>query len=392
MSLIYRPDIQGLRAIAVLAVIVFHSHPAWLPGGYVGVDIFLVLSGFLITSILVNQKNQSDYYFKRALQYFYMSRIRRIAPAYFAMLAIVALVASVIFLPQDFKIFQQSLSKSAWFNANNYFATFGDYFAPANHEQPLLHTWSLAVEIQFYLIAPFLVLLLPVKVLKWLLWSCIILFTLLAEYKIRSLGAVQPAYYSLYARLPEFFAGALAALYANSIYQPASQPVSNRKAYIGFALILLAFVIQPNLGPFPGLLVLLPVTGVILILTCPANTKLNRFLSHPVLVFIGALSYSLYLWHWPVLALLRYVSGNSVLNFNLTLLFIFLTITLSLFSYYLIEQPLRSGLYKNKMSYGLLVLFISISAFTIERINRVLTPAPLPIAYQHYADPATICP
>lgn len=207
----FRPDIQGLRAIAVLAVIIFHLNPAWLPGGFVGVDIFLVISGFLISSILLHKKSQAQYSLTGTLSYFYSSRLKRIAPAYFATLILVSLVAAVLFLPADLKTYQDSLEKAAWFNSNNYFATFGDYFAPASHEQPLLHTWSLAVEIQFYLLAPFIFLLLTCRQLRWLLPCAIILLTAYAEYRLQQ-GIEQATYYSLAARLPAFFMGGWIAL------------------------------------------------------------------------------------------------------------------------------------------------------------------------------------
>lgn len=211
-AITYRPDIQGLRAIAVLAVILFHFNPAWLPGGFVGVDVFLVISGFLITSILLHKKNRPDYRLAGTLRYFYSSRLKRIVPAYFAVLVLVSLLAAVLFLPQDFAIYRKGLNSAAYFNSNNFFAGFGDYFAPANHEQPLLHTWSLAVEIQFYLLVPLLVLLAPPKVLKWLFAALLFGLTAVAEYRLRVLGIQQATYYSLYARLPEFFAGGLVVL------------------------------------------------------------------------------------------------------------------------------------------------------------------------------------
>ena len=141
----FRPDIQGLRAIAVLAVMLFHFNPVWLPGGFVGVDVFFVISGYLITSILLDKKAQPDYRLSSTRRYFYFSRMKRIAPAYFVMLVLVSLLAAVLFLPQDLATYKKGLNQAAWFNSNHYFAGFGDYFAPANHEQPLLHTWSLAV-------------------------------------------------------------------------------------------------------------------------------------------------------------------------------------------------------------------------------------------------------
>ncbi|MFP2770653.1 acyltransferase family protein [Oceanisphaera sp. KMM 10153] len=207
----YRQDIQGLRAIAVLAVMTFHLNPVWLPGGFVGVDIFLVISGFLISSILLHKNAKPEYQLLSTLNYFYSSRLKRIAPAYFTVLIVVTLLAAVLFLPADFATYRGGLKKSAWFNSNSYFATFGDYFAPANHEQPLLHTWSLAIEIQFYLIAPFVFLLLPKRMLNWLLPSTIVFLTIYAEYRLQQ-GIEQATYYSLIARLPAFFLGAWAAL------------------------------------------------------------------------------------------------------------------------------------------------------------------------------------
>ena len=212
----YRPDVQGLRAVAVLAVMLFHFNPAWLPGGFVGVDVFLVISGYLIARILLARKAQSDYHLGGTLRYFYASRFKRIAPAYFSMLVLVSLLAAVLFLPQDLAIYKKGLNQAAWFNSNHYFAGFGDYFAPANHEQPLLHTWSLAVEIQFYLLAPFLILMLPARALQWLLATMLIGLTAVAEYRLRVLGIQQETYYSLYARLPAFFAGALVALWMHT--------------------------------------------------------------------------------------------------------------------------------------------------------------------------------
>lgn len=383
----YRPDIQGLRAIAVLLVMLFHFNPAWLPGGFVGVDVFLVLSGYLIVSILLNKKHQPGYRLTSTLRDFYVSRLKRIAPAYFAMLVLVSLLAAVLFLPQDLAIYKEGLKQAAWFNSNHYFAGFGDYFAPANHEQPLLHTWSLAVEIQFYLLAPLLVLLLPIKALKWLFAALLITLTAVAEYRLRGLGLHQATYYSLYARLPEFFAGGLLALY---IYTGGGRPWF---ASLGLALLLASAVLQPQLGHFPGLPALLPVAGALLILLQPAQGPAGQLLASKPMVWLGELSYSLYLWHWPVLALLRYYTGEQVLDMPSSLLFITLTLALASLSYYTLEVPLRArhARYKQLLGYGLLAGAVLTASPSMAKINKILTPAPLPAEYQRYADPATIC-
>lgn len=387
----YRQDIQGLRAIAVLAVMAFHFNPAWLPGGFVGVDVFLVISGFLITSILLHRKNQADYSPIATLKYFYLSRFKRIAPAYFVMLVVVALVAAVCFLPQDFNTFRKGLEKAAWFNSSNYFAGFGDYFAPANHEQPLLHTWSLAVEIQFYLLAPFLVLLLPIHCLKWVFTGLFIGLTVSAEYRMRILGIEQATYYSLYARLPEFFAGALSALYVKTGSGGGRSPAW--LGTVGLVLIVTATITQPLLGPFPGIGVLLPVVGSVLLLSQQAQGWVGKWLTSKALMWIGALSYSLYLWHWPVLAFLRYYTGAEVLRIEFSLLFVLLTLMLSIASYYGVERVFRIKRTKKKQALGwaLLAAVVLGTSQSMAKVNSVVSSGQLPIEYRRYADPETIC-
>jgi len=387
----YRSDIQGLRAIAVLAVIAFHFNPAWLPGGFIGVDVFLVVSGFLITSILLHKKSKADYSLPATLKYFYASRFKRIVPAYFVMLVIVALVSAVFFLPKDFDTFKDGLEKAAWFNSNSYFANFGDYFAPANHEQPLLHTWSLAVEIQFYLLAPFIVLLVPVRWLKWIFAALLIGLTAIAEYRLRVQGIEQATYYSLYARLPEFFAGGLAAVHVRSGIGGGKG--NSWLSSLGLLLIVLAATAQPMLGVFPGAAALLPVAGSVALLSKPAEGWAGRLLSSKTLVWVGALSYSFYLWHWPVLAFMRYYTGAEVLSLGFSLLFIALTLALSVASYYGIEQAFRSKRTTKKQTVGWALLVASVfgTSQAMAKVNTVFTPEQLPIEYRRYADPDTIC-
>lgn len=384
----YRPDIQGLRAVAVGVVMLFHFNPVWLPGGFVGVDVFLVISGFLMVSLLLQKKAQPGYRLPLALRYFYGSRVKRIAPAYFAMLVVVSLLAAVLFLPQDLATYKKGLNQAAWFHSNAYFAGFGDYFAPATHEQPLLHTWSLAVEIQFYLLVPLLVLLVPARALKWLLGALLIGLTALAEYRLRVLGVQQATYYSLYARLPEFFAGGLVALAVKPAR--AGQPWVG---VLGLALVLTAAAAQSWLGHFPGVPALLPVAGAMLILQHPTQGFAWRVLANRPMVWVGELSYSLYLWHWPVLALLRYYTGTQVLDIRFGVLFVILTLLLATLSFYAVEVPLRARRrnLKQVLGYGLLAVAVLGTSRSIAKVNQILSPPPLPIEFQRYADPATIC-
>lgn len=338
----FRPDIQGLRAIAVLAVIIFHLNPAWLPGGFIGVDIFLVISGFLISSILLHKKSKAEYQLLPTLNYFYTSRIKRIVPAYYTTLIAISLIAAVLFLPADFATYRDGLKKAAYFNSNNYFANFGDYFAPANHEQPLLHTWSLAIEIQFYLIAPFIFLLLPKRLLSWILPLSIISLTAYTEFQLRIAGNQQATYYSLVARLPAFFLGAWVALLIGKSNQVAGG--GSQKLWLtllAVSLIAFALTLPKFTGHFPGIAGLLPTLGAALIILLNANNRLTQLLSNKTLVWTGALSYSLYLWHWPVLAFMRYYTGAEILNWQYSLAFIMLTLALATASFYWIETPLR---------------------------------------------------
>lgn len=386
----FRSDIQGLRAIAVLTVMIFHFNPVWLPGGFIGVDIFFVISGFLITSILLRRKEQADYNLINTVKYFYSSRFKRIIPAYFAMLILVAVIAAIIFLPQDFYIFQKGLEKAFGFSSNNYFSDFGDYFSPANHEQPLLHTWSLAVEIQFYLLIPLLVLILPINWLKAIFAILLITLTVIAEYKLRIENMRQATYYSLYARLPEFFAGGLTAIYANSF---SIRKTQSWVGWIGLLLIVLAAVTQPKIGSFPGVAAFLPVVGSVLLLIAPTKDKLSNIFCSKFLVWIGALSYSLYLWHWPVLAFLRYYTGTETLSLDFSILFIALTFLLSIISYYGIEHTFRSKrTRKNYLAYWLIFgSVLALLSYSTVRINQILTPEELPIEYLNYGDDALIC-
>lgn len=388
----YRSDIQGLRAVAVLAVIVFHLNPNWLPGGFIGVDIFLVISGFLIGSILLNEKDKPKYKLTDTLNHFYITRFKRIVPAYLVMLALVSFVAAILFLPSDFLIYRESFKKAIFFNSNNYFSVFGDYFAPANHEQPLLHTWSLAVEIQFYLLAPILFIFFPRKKLYWALPIAALIITAYTEYRLQQ-GIRQATYYSLFARLPAFFMGGWIALIADDKYKERiSAKNCERLGCISIVIILFSFVAPKPTGNYPGISSIAPILAISLIIFINAKNGLTLFLSAKWLIFIGTLSYSLYLWHWPVLAILRYYTGAQILNVKFTLIFVVLTSLLSIASYYFVENLLRKKFSKQLLlGYAFLLILIIGSAVEAKRINAYFAIEQLPLEYRRYADPEKIC-
>jgi len=360
-----------------------------LSGGFIGVDVFFVISGYLIISSLINKK-EAGQNFSEILRHFFWSRVKRIAPAYYTLLVVVSLVAAVFFIPDDFSYYNESLEKSLYFFSNNYFAGFGDYFAPSANELPLLHTWALAVEMQFYLIIPFAVLFIPVRWLKKLIPFAIVSLALVAEYMIRVQGENQFTYYALYARIPEFLIGGWLAL--QQIGAKWSERRAGIAAFIGLVLIFASAIFITSDAPFPGLLAFFPCLGAALII-CAQRGMPSRLLSLPALVWLGAISYSLYLWHWPVLAFLRYYTGSYELNMPASVAFMLITLILSCCSYYFIEEVLRS----KRTPARLWVPITTVLVLTVLPINMASTAInktlmkPLPLEMKQYADREKIC-
>jgi peptidoglycan/LPS O-acetylase OafA/YrhL len=333
----YRPDIDGLRAIAVLLVIAFHAGLG-VPGGYVGVDVFFVISGYLITGIIVREVGSPEGF---SLAGFWQRRIHRILPPATAMVLAVLLLAPLLLRPDDMESLAKSALAQAAMAANVRFARMPTgYFATTSELWPLLHTWSLAVEEQFYLVYPVVLALLVKRSRRaagafvwiivvvslvgsvvltpaWPSWSFYLLPTRAWELGLGAAIAIQP--------LPR-----LAAVWSHTLCAAGAAMV----AVSGFWFDLTT--------PFPGSAAILPCLGAALIIGVGARgpNSQRAWLGHPVLVSIGLLSYSLYLWHWPVLAFARYYYGlqlpPTVLGASLAL--IALT---SIASYRWIEQPCR---------------------------------------------------
>lgn len=376
----FRYDVQGLRAIAVLAVMIFHADKHLLPAGFLGVDLFFVISGFIITRQIVNPDRQFVW------TSFYWGRIKRIAPAYLVLLVITSALAAVLFIPQDFNWFRQSLKSALLFNSNNYFAGFGDYFAPSSHELPLLHTWSLAIEMQFYFILPPVLFLLPKKTR---IPFFMIVGLLLLVWSEKRLGSnAQVAYFSLLSRIPEFLWGVVLACLGGS--KVIKGRYKNSISILGLVIVFLSFWIISE-AHYPGLWTIFPCVGAFMVIW--ANDGLaNRLLSNRFLVWVGAISYSLYLWHWPVLAFIRYVSGVYELSLFDWGVYVLLSFLLGWLSYKIIESPLRLTLYKNALLASLAVFLMANAVIVIygKKLNRSIVD-PLPIELTRYADPDTIC-
>ena len=298
----YRPDIDGLRAVAILSVVACHIQLHFFGGGYVGVDVFFVISGFLIGGILLREiaQNGSVSYRK-----FYEHRIRRIIPALFVMLAALSAAAYLVLLPKDLIEVAPMGIATLLFSGNIVLARSSGYFGPQAADNLLLHTWSLGVEEQFYIILPPLLVFLkgargslPMGPLLAGIAALSFAISVPASY-LRPVGA----FYLLPTRLWELLAGTLVFLYGSHLGKLSSR-MQNILAGTGLALILLPLPLYGSATVFPGLAAVIPVIGAVLIIGT-SNTWIHQLLSLRVLVFVGKISYSLYLWHWPLVVLNR---------------------------------------------------------------------------------------
>ena len=334
----YRPDIDGLRAVAVLSVIVFHLSRAALPGGFLGVDIFFVLSGFLITSIVSNEVASESF----SLTTFYARRIRRISPALLLMLFVTTFVASIILLPADLIGFAKSLISSILFVANIYFWRDTDYFSPIAETKPLLHIWSLGVEEQFYIFFPLLLAFVSRK-MKSTVLPIIATLTVLSiglAVVANRMGAETPAFFLLPTRAWELGAGAIVAVLPRRAARLSI--VYDVFSLIGLGLVVIG-LIWPLDKTIPVLPAALPIVvgTVALIVTGSANTWVAKCLAARPIVFIGLISYSLYLWHWPIIVLLRYYMIEPT-GPALTILAVITMFAAAIVSWRFVEPPFRS--------------------------------------------------
>ena len=351
----YRPDIDGLRAVAVIAVILFHLNAAWLPGGFLGVDIFFVISGYLIGGILYRELSTGTFSLKR----FYLRRMRRILPAFFAVVVFTLIVGAQLMVPgsDEWNTARSSAKWSVFFGGNFFSALNTDYFAPTVEVQPLNHLWSLAVEEQFYFIYPLILWaimgiikrILPpassslTRCVNVVLTALAIASFALAFLPISLHGTALVPYYLPHLRFGELLIGAILAV---AVAQGNLQPSAKTATFVGSLsiLVLIACLVLPfpNTTPwFPGFAAALPCIASAGIIYAGARPYwFASALSHRAVVFVGKISYSLYLWHWPLLAFAHYALGRELSNTVLAATAL-LIVLLSLASYYLIEQPLR---------------------------------------------------
>jgi len=353
----YRKDIQGLRALSFILVFIFHLNSSWLPGGFIGVDLFFVISGFLMTTIITDQVDKKKFNFID----FFLNRFKRIVPAYYFLLLLTALVSAFIYAYLDLGNLIHTTLRALLFVSNTLFSSGNSYFGAQLNENPLLHTWSLAIEMQFYLILPILIYLFRKNILVVFIWLTL-LITIYTTYQIYVLDHKSLMYFSLIARMPEFFIGGIfSLLFRNGL--SLGQKSNNIIAVFSIVMIFSCCYLITETSPFPGILSLLPCISCAVLLTI-RNNVISKFLSNKILVYIGELSYSLYLWHFPVMALIRYKNDEYALNIREIVIVILVTSILSWISYHFIENKFKK--IETRLFFKILVpLFLLIAAFSI---------------------------
>ena len=377
----YRPDIDGLRAVAVLSVMLYHAFPATLRGGFVGVDIFFVISGFLISTIIFNGLESNKFSFVD----FYSRRIRRIFPALATVLVATSVAGWFILYPDEYRQLAKHVAGGAGFVSNFVLWRESGYFDAAAETKPLLHLWSLGIEEQFYIAFP---------MFAWLLWrarlnrlSSVILIGIISL--VLNLRFVDSApaltFYMPQTRVWELLIGSTLALlvmdasgvmaavedfvgrllrtvtYRSDAGVSAETTLANGRALLGVVLITVALLTINRNTHFPGKWALLPTLGTVFLIWAGPHAFVNRaLLSSPIFVWIGKISYPLYLWHWVLLTYER-IAADQTPSVGMRCAALALAIVLAWLTYLLIEKPLRFGGHRRRKTLALAVAMIAIA-------------------------------
>jgi len=333
----YRADIDGLRAIAILPVLLFHAKFQLFGGGFVGVDVFFVISGYLISSLIVSELETTGFSIIR----FYERRIRRILPALFTVVIFSSIISYWLFTPADLKDFGQSAVAATLFSSNILFWLNSGYFDAPAEQVPLLHTWSLAVEEQFYIVFPvLLVLIFRIARGRWSAFTVPIAVVSLAISIWTTRSNPSAAFYLAPARAWELMLGAMLA--TGAFPAVTSRRLRDILSATGLGLIAVGVFAFSRETPFPGEAALVPVIGTALIIHAGAGGEslFGRLLSARPLVFTGLISYSLYLWHWPLLVFARYYLARELTSTEAAGILV-LSVAVAVFSWRFIETPFR---------------------------------------------------
>jgi peptidoglycan/LPS O-acetylase OafA/YrhL len=367
-SLEYRPDIDGLRALAILGVVFYHCEASLISGGFVGVDVFFVISGYLITSVIDRQQVNGTFSIWR----FFERRIRRIMPALLVVIACTIFVGSFLLMPYEMVDLGKSVKFTVLSAANFYFKNSADdYFNSPVESMPLLHAWSLGVEEQFYVIFPILLLLLQ-------LWSgrAQRKLVVLGGLALLSLGASafmvyhdsSSGFYMLPYRAWELLLGSLIAIRPKAEPQSDNHRYRNLASLVGLILIALAMVGYRKSTPFPGLAALLPCGGAALLIATGRSQAgwVFKVLASKPFVFIGLISYSVYLWHWPLIIFSRDLR-DKIPGYGLVLPVV--AILLGYLSWRFVEEPFRD---RKKWPTAALILTWAIVTGTLLGFSRYI--------------------
>lgn len=344
----FRNDIQGLRAIAFFLVFIFHLNKNWLPGGFLGVDLFFVISGYLVSSIILQEINHNRF----NLSVFFVKRIKRIVPAYFFTLILVAIASSYFYMSSDIGTIRGTLVRASLFISNLVFANGANYFGTQMSENPLLHTWSLSLEMQFYLVLPLLLLLFRRKV-KFVFAAAIVILTVYSTIQIIMYNHKNEMYFSLLARMPEFLVGGILAL----IFKKSLSFGffwNNIIAALCSSVFITCTFLYTDHSSFPGFWALIPTVAAGFFLVVE-DSFIHRWLSGKLLVHFGELSYSLYLLHWPIMAIIRYRTDDYLFSLPTVFFICLLTYVFASFSYYFVERKFRR--YPDKKFFAIMFSF-----------------------------------
>lgn len=362
----YRVDIDGLRCLAVIAVVLYHAFPRPFRGGFVGVDIFFVISGYLISTIILRSLSRGEFSFGE----FYLHRVRRIFPALITVLATTYVLGWFLLLPQDFMRLGKHMAGSGLFFQNFFLWLEADYFDVSSKIKPLLHLWSLAVEEQFYLAYPLIIWLIWRRQLRLGAFLVAALLLSLAVNVIETRHDIVGAYYFPHTRLWELLAGGLLA----HIYLQQSTNITawrtgtfiqrlrrvfspNVISIIGFILLLASFFAIRASYRFPGWWAIAPVIGTVMLIGAGPTAVINKnFLSSKPMVRIGLISYPLYLWHWPLLSFANILNGRENPSSVVRWALIFAAALLALVTYRHIEKPVRLRFDQNPLKSCVLML------------------------------------
>lgn len=373
----YRPDIDGLRAVAVLAVIAFHAFPDFMNGGFVGVDVFFVISGFLISSIIFEDLGKGTFSFTE----FYARRIKRIFPALLLVLLASYTFGWFVLFPDEYVQLGKHISAGAGFVSNFTLLKESGYFDNSSETKPLLHLWSLGIEEQFYIVWPLVL---------WVSWRrklnllVLTIVVALASFYLNVKGISQKpvtTFYSPLTRFWELLCGSILAwlalnkqgfctslkhriddwlvrAFCRGKIEADGRTLSNSISIVGCFILAYGFWRISNAGTFPGFWAVVPVLGTALLIMAGPEAWVNRnFLSRGIVVWFGLISYPLYLWHWPLLSFARIVEGE-VPSHQIRMVVVVLSVVLAWITYRLVECPIRFGERKKEKVVGLVVLMV----------------------------------